>query len=631
MNSHNQPGDQVSHLLSDPDQHDVIGNNVINHQSDSASIIPTTNLTKVTNKLKCCLLNVCGLKSKLLSNDFEKFISEFEVIALTETKLSDLDLVDELFSDFTIINKNRKGAKKASGGIALLVHNHLVKQVQILNVSSDNDFVMWLRIDLFEKNLILAIVYLPPEGSRYSNIEMFDLLESSLLSLDFSNSLLCLVGDFNARTKNIDEMLYLDNHVLDISHDIVVNQLEMNEILQHYTVPVNRCSQDDTCNNYGKRLIELCRTFGLLIANGRCGKDKGVGSLTCDSASLIDYVICNTELIVKISDFEVLPYCNLLSDKHSPIYFAFNMDNCDLTKQITDVDIAQTDKQTYDVISWSNDKKEAFINFMDIDKVNLIVYKLDTITLQEHSEPLQIDSIVTDIGQLFHNSAILCKMVRKKSICRVRKRKSIVKPWFNDTCEQKRKHFFKEKNVFRSQPSVENKRNLSAASKEYKRQLRFEHKQYIKELNMKIKSLSVSDPKAYWKLLNKGTHRYNSSTDNTQSISEFFAHFQSLNDAPTIPENIEIEMKDISNSSEICELDTTITGEEIVYCIKHLKNNKSTGDDSILNEYIKASADIMINIYVKLFNSVLNSGIIPDSWVTGIILPLYKKRGQNQN
>ena len=76
-------------------------------------------------------------------------------------------------------------------------------------------------------------------------------------------------------------------------------------------------------------------------------------------------------------------------------------------------------------------------------------------------------------------------------------------------------------------------------------------------------------------------------------------------------------------------MNSEITGEEILKCISKLKNNKASGDDKIVNEYIKASADLLLPLYVKLLNLIFDTGIIPDAWLTGNIHPIYKGKGNN--
>ena len=80
---------------------------------------------------------------------------------------------------------------------------------------------------------------------------------------------------------------------------------------------------------------------------------------------------------------------------------------------------------------------------------------------------------------------------------------------------------------------------------------------------------------------------------------------------------------EISNSS--------ITESEILKCIKSLKNNKCPVNDNIFNEYLKHSQEKLIPVYVALFNLVLDTGIIPDPWLEGIIRPIYKRNGSPQN
>jgi hypothetical protein len=66
-----------------------------------------------------------------------------------------------------------------------------------------------------------------------------------------------------------------------------------------------------------------------------------------------------------------------------------------------------------------------------------------------------------------------------------------------------------------------------------------------------------------------------------------------------------------------------ISREEIFDRIKKLKNNKASGEDGIINEYIKSTAHQFINIYEKLFNLIFDCRIIPENWV------IYKNKGDS--
>ena len=90
------------------------------------------------------------------------------------------------------------------------------------------------------------------------------------------------------------------------------------------------------------------------------------------------------------------------------------------------------------------------------------------------------------------------------------------------------------------------------------------------------------------------------------------------------------------DNSNVRVLDTSALNQpfsetEIRNFVKNLKNNKAAGIDRILNEFIKNSIDIIIPFYIKLFNRVLDTGEIPDDWLIGIIIPIYKNKGSRDD
>ena len=58
---------------------------------------------------------------------------------------------------------------------------------------------------------------------------------------------------------------------------------------------------------------------------------------------------------------------------------------------------------------------------------------------------------------------------------------------------------------------------------------------------------------------------------------------------------------------------------------KRMKNNKSSFSDKIKNEMIKASLQDMMPVYLKLFNSILISGKMHETWCRGLITRIYNQ------
>ena len=57
-----------------------------------------------------------------------------------------------------------------------------------------------------------------------------------------------------------------------------------------------------------------------------------------------------------------------------------------------------------------------------------------------------------------------------------------------------------------------------------------------------------------------------------------------------------------------------------------MQNNKSAFSDKM----IKVSLQEMMSAYLKFFNSILTSGIMPNTWCRGLITPIYKSGGRNE-
>ncbi|KAL0879221.1 hypothetical protein ABMA27_003004 [Loxostege sticticalis] len=73
------------------------------------------------------------------------------------------------------------------------------------------------------------------------------------------------------------------------------------------------------------------------------------------------------------------------------------------------------------------------------------------------------------------------------------------------------------------------------------------------------------------------------------------------------------------------ELEPDILKTEVRAAIKHLKNGKAVGRDSIPIETIKASGEYGVQIFQKLCNKIWRTSTWPHDWAHSVFVPLHKK------
>ena len=94
------------------------------------------------------------------------------------------------------------------------------------------------------------------------------------------------------------------------------------------------------------------------------------------------------------------------------------------------------------------------------------------------------------------------------------------------------------------------------------------------------------------------------------------------------------ESGDVSNTnSELSNippnkiLNRPFTPQDIMEALAKLKKKKSGGSDQIINEFLKHSRHEFASYYTRIFNSILESGHLPDDWCSSVIRPIYKNKG----
>ena len=180
----------------------------------------------------------------------------------------------------------------------------------------------------------------------------------------------------------------------------------------------------------------------------------------------------------------------------------------------------------------------------------------------------------------------------------------------------------KAKRYYYKLKTSEAKKEFNLASRQYRKTVNHQKTLYRHEMNKKLRNLKTKDPKAYWRTIKneKGPE------SQKLSLETFVSFFKKLNSDTSHTDHMlgkELSGAHISHDSSI--LDLEITEKEIIECIDQLKSSKSPGIDDIINEYLKTTKEVHLPHYLKIFNLILNTGLIPSKWSLGVIIPIHKK------
>ena len=368
----------------------------------------------------------------------------------------------------------------------------------------------------------------------------------------------------------------------------------------------------------------MCKSNDLTILNGRfgentTGKDRGV----------VDYFIGSIDVIKYISNMKILEHSTLYSDVHKPITLELKSKQPDITSSNNCLN--GIDDYVIKIKHWEKSKEPTFLELIDRSAVDKIMNKLEH--MEETATEIDINEVTNMLNNTFLNAAkeTFGEMkVKQNKIKNLKNETKNLKPWFSKECKEARKLYRKRKRIYSHAKTVTAERNLKLSEKSYKKTMNEEIAKHRKEMKKKMKIMKTADPRQYWNILNKGQ---SSGTHSNISIDTLFEFFKTLNKKPESepnPENITQE-----NGPDVVrlnhELNNSITQDEILKCIKSLQNNKANGDDELINEYIKTTSNIFIPIYEKLFNFIFNSGIMPECWLIGNIIPIYKNKGDKQD
>ena len=494
-------------------------------------------------------------------------------------------------------------------------------------VKTGQDDVMWLKLckTFFgaDEDIYLCLTYVIPSNSTRRDLiieHTLHRIEADLSQFqEQSNCKFLIAGDMNARTRNSPDYVEWDE-----THDMLPlpDDYETDLIEPRYSLDVKA-----KINENGTKLLEMCKTLGLRMCNGRRGKDKNVGNFTCHTKrgkSLVDYVLCSKQLVQHISDFEVEDPNEF--SVHCVISFSLcinTLPNC-----VNDPKTVETVKYSF---KWNNNLKATFLENLQSGVCRQLLDESLSVLLVGDREVTRetIDVAVKKFSNALESAGAPLKkkcFVGPKSELKVNYASKPV--WSDAEYEQKRVYFFECLNDYRSESNDESRATMVNARNQLKSCIRKCKLEYQKNETQELLNLKAKNAREYWTKL-KGAKGL---TVPNISVRQFATFFEGINnsdnplfnpDADMLRAIADFEAGEVQAGFEV--LNNDITAEEIRKAIKQLKAAKSAGPDHLINEFYIHAVDVITPYLDTLFNNIFKSGLFPNVWSDGHVIPLHKK------
>lgn len=508
-------------------------------------------------------------------------VQDYDIFGILESwKHQELPSGPKFMSNFDLFqtpaHKELGASGRASGGILLFIK----KQHRSEILFSSGKFMI-VKIYLWMRPVLVCLAYLSPELSLDEALD--DMLETiNILSQRNEDCPFVIMGDLNAR---LDQLNQVDTSI---------------------TAGTNltnwRTSMDSKSDLRGRTLNEEMSCLGYTLINGRTQSDSP-GSFTFiheRGSSTVDTVWANREALELIQDSQVIPHGTL-----SPhlIYKIV------LTRHITQEDLLVSDENTAGIklqekYTWPHSPSSLS------SYANCICDAWDSLNGITGSPDLMDTRIESSI-KTAASRAGLCKTFNPLSTPNVN-----LKPWMDSEC-------IKQKKMIRSLFSIaknsefqtNKKRDYLHAKKNLALLSRKKEKEYrLQEL---VALSNVKNSKQFWGVMKKYSPRSSSVCPiDVKSWESFYESNYTL-------QHQEIEWP--RSRSPHHYLDKEISHDEVSSCVKALKNMKAPGPNGLSNEFYKFLPPPGITALKTLFNEVLQTGSVPESWGYVKTIVLHKK------
>ena len=366
------------------------------------------------NTLKVGMLNCQGIKGKFETPEFQNLVKSHDIFGVCETWLGKKEPIK--VSGFNFYPLNRKKVKGVTkGGLGVFIRQEIKVNVAVrYDISSE--IVLWCKIKKeflnTTEDMFVGLTYIPPEySSREKRLKLDHFTDLKERTSALPNNKFIVVGDFNARTGNKEDILEADKH-------------ENVETTQFFSqIKTKRTNQDTKVNKYGNHLLDFCAATHTYIANGRTLGDL-LGKLTCHEprgSSTVDYAVIHESLKKSVKSFRVFPPS--LSD-HCPIKLELSYQKGQGTVKVNYPKLKPS-------IKWNEKTKEIFMWHINSPEAEKQIEELEKIM----DDPLDNIEVATEKLQKLYTHSLKIKGGKKPAHKSIKPKK-----WYDKSCAEMSKH-----------------------------------------------------------------------------------------------------------------------------------------------------------------------------------------------
>ena len=553
--------------------------------------------------LKIGALNCHGLREKIDYPEVQDLVSSCDIFGVSETWFDKND--DAHVDGFEYYPLNRRKSKgPTKGGIGLFIKNNLKEHIKLQDDISCENF-LWCKLSRnyfgLNEDLYLCVVYIPPESStREKKINMDHFSHLKDITKTIHSESIILMGDFNARTSNLEDVFRGDNE-----------EEYMDQIDFFSKIDTRRTNQDITINKYGRLLTEYCIATRSYIANGRTVGDLQ-GKLTChetNGSSTVDYAVISEGLKNYIQSFIVLDPDT--GSDHSAIRLTLTLPLKPSRKKTAMTTLSPR-------IPWNEETKTHMVHKFNSPTT---ITQVEELQSKVETEDDNTDEVLSHFIKLITPD----NTTRKKKKSHPRK-KTTPKKWYDSSCHEMSKRLKNCAKLLTNSPTSPHLRgSFCKTRKEYKRLIKQKKREWRISMISKLENMERDNPKEYWKIVNElREKKHKEASFNAENFVKFFENLFSQTEQTKNEEEIEKFITETLNKAETLS-EPDFTFEELIYAIKLLKNNKAAGPDRIPAEILKLCPPHILKLLLKILNKIKHKSNYPRKWALGITSLLFKE------